>query len=132
MKHLLIKTIAGTGLLLLTVAANAQYQPRPIQYQEEREARHDRIFDRARADLDRAGGFAMPYTGDHERLDEALARVDDCQRAVATGEDDGRTFGVTIAAIQRVVDRNRMPDENRNMLIDDVVALRHLQERMEG
>jgi hypothetical protein len=130
MKHLLIKALASSGLMLLTLTANAQYQPRVDQYQ--REARHDHIFDRARGDLDRAGEFALPFTGDRDRLAVAEARVNECQQAVAASEENPRTFGDTIASIQRVVDRNHLPDRTRDLLAEDIAGLRDLQARLEG
>jgi hypothetical protein len=129
-KNLLIKTLAGSGLMLLTLTANAQYQPGPIQ--EQREARHDRIFDQARSDLYRAQAFAEPYYSDRDRLAAARERVNECEQAVATGQEDTRTFGEAIAGIQQVVDRNRLPDTNRDLLVEDMTALRDLQARLLG
>ena len=133
MKHLLIKAFAGSSLLLLTLTANAQYQPRPENpYPDQREAGHHRLFDRVRSDLDRADAAAVPYSGDRDRVAIAREEVNECQRAVATGEFDQRTFGETIGAIQRVVDLNRMTARSRSFLTDDISALRDLQARLEG
>jgi len=132
MKHLLIKTLAGSGLMLLALTARAQYQPR-TEYEVRHEAReHAWLFDRARTDLDRAESFTVPFTGDRDRVVRARREVNECQRDVATGEDDRQTFGEAIAAIQRVVDLNHLPDRNRALLADDINALRDLQARLEG
>jgi len=134
MRHLLIKALAGSGLLLFGLTASGQYQPRSeYRYQEEqREAReHDRFFERVRNDLDRASAFALPFTGEQGRVARAGEEVSDCHRAVTAGNYDRRTFDEAIAAIQRVVDSNRLSERNRDYLTDDVLQLRQLESRLE-
>ena len=132
MKHLLIRSLAGSGLMLLALTARAQYQPRPDDEARGEAREHAAVFDQVRTDLDRAEGFTVPFTGERDRVARARREVNECQRAVAAGETDRRTFGDAIAAIQRVVDLNRLPDHNRNLLADDINALRDLQARLEG
>lgn len=138
MKHPWIKTLAGSGLLLLTLTASAQYpqrppEPYPYQVQDEREARQtDRLFDRLRGDLDSAHAGTLPYSADRNRVMVARDRVEDCQRAVNAGDYDRRLFDDTIVAIQRVVDLNRLSDRTHNYLADDLNQLRSMRARLEG
>ena len=134
MRHLLIKTLAGSGLLLLTLTASGQNPPRnEYGYQmDQREARdYDRFFERVRGDLDRASAAALPFTDERDRVTRAREEVSECQRALMAGDYDRRTFDEAIFAIQRVVDLNRLSDRNRDYLLDDVRELRHLRSRLE-
>jgi hypothetical protein len=135
MKHLLIKTLAGSGLLLMTLTASGQYYPRPDreQTQDEREAREpSRVFDRVRGDLDRAQGGALPFTADRTRVTIAREEVSECQRILRAGEYDRRQFDEAIVAVQRVAELNRLSDNNRDNLLDDIRDLRRVQSRFES
>jgi len=116
------------------MTASAQYPvDRDRPYQEERESGlHARVFERVRIDLDHAGTFAAPFTGDEHRLVRAREEVTECQHAVASGEYDRATFGEALTAIQRVVDLNRLSDRSRSLLVDDLASLCDLQARWEG
>jgi hypothetical protein len=135
MKHLWIKTLAGSGLLLMTLTANAQYQPRhEYQYaQDERATRENhRALDRTRDDLDNATAVALPFTGDRNRAVRAREEINECRELLASGDYDRRQFDDAIAAVQRVADMNRLSDRTRDNLLDDVHELRQLQARVEG
>jgi len=131
MKHLLIKAMAGSGLILMTLTASAQAQPQYDQNQERREVRdQDRIFDHLRGDLDRARASTMPMTPDRDRVIRADERVNECQRRVNSGTYDRRDFDTAIAAVQQVADMNRLPDEDRRLLSDDIQSLTRLRDRL--
>ena len=135
MKHLLIKTLAGSGLLLMTLTASAQYYPRPEQreYQDDRDVRdHGRVFDRVRGDLDRAQAGALPFTADRTRLMRAREEVNDCQRMLSAGDYDRRQFDEAVVAVQRVAQLNRLSDYTRDNLYDDIRDLRRVQSRFES
>ncbi len=136
MKQLFINTLAGSALLLMGMTASAQYQPRPvsvpaIQGQSEIQDQ-DRVFDRVRTDLDRIHADALPFSPDRDRVMIAMQQVNRCQRAVAAGDYDRRMFDQTIASVQRVSDLNRLTDESRSYLGDDIRAMSRLQARLEG
>jgi len=118
----------GTG-------ASAQYRPRidgSYQAQYQREVQdHDRLFDRVLGDLDRAHAGALPMSADRSRVNIAQDAVTRYQRLVANGDYDRRQFEDTVAAIQRVADLNRISDQSRNNLLDDMHDLRRLQESLE-
>jgi len=137
MKNLLIKSLAGSGLLLMTLTASAQYQPRwDYRYQtmqDRREGRsYDELFDRVRDDLDRARSSTLPFTGDRNRVMRAEEQVNECQQSLKSDDFDRRTFGDTISSIQRIVDLNRLSDQNRDYLMHDINALRGLESRLES
>ena len=132
MRHLLIKAIAGAGLLALgTTTASAQYQPRP-DYRYRMDERGMRVFDRSRADLERVQANTLPFTGDRSRVTMALNELSECQRAVANDSFSRREFNEAIGAMQRVVELNRISDRSRDFLTNDMSDLRRLQERLEG
>jgi hypothetical protein len=138
MKHLLIKTLAGSGLFLMSLTASAQYQPQyppppdpRYQVQDQREVQaQGRLFDRIRGDLDRARAGTIPFTADRNRVSMAQDMVNDCQRALANGEYDRRQFDDTVASIQRVADMDRLTDTTRSYLLDDARQLRDLEYRL--
>jgi len=129
MRHILMTALAGCGLLLTTMTASAQYQPRSWdQVQNEREmGNHGRMFDQIRADLDLASTTALPFSGDRDRVAIARDQLNQCQAAVNSGEFDRLTFGQTISAIQRVVDLNRLTDQDGHYLVNDMNQLRQLE-----
>jgi len=138
MKHLLIKTLAGSGLLLISLTASGQYYPRPDyrQVQDERDAQeareHNRVFERVRSDLDRAHAGTLPLTADRSRVVKAREDVRECERILTAGDYDRRQFDEAIVSVQRVADLNRLSDHNRDNLLDDIRDLRQLQSRLEG
>ena len=137
MKHFLMSALAGSGLLFMTIPAQAQYQPdsvssyHQIQYQREATS-HDRLFDQMRDDLALASTTATPFSGDRDRVAIARDQLNQLQHAVDTGEYDGLTFSQTISAMQRVVDLNRMTDRNRDYLVNDIGQLRDLEAQLGG
>jgi len=133
MKHFLLTVLASTGMLLITLPAQAQYQPREDnpQYQHE-VAGHNRLFDQIRDDLDLANTTAAPYSGDRDRVALARDQLNECQSAVDTGAYDSLTFSQTVSSIQRVIDLNRMTNRNRDYLVKDIGQLRDLQAQLAG
>ena len=133
MKHLLMKAVAGSGLLMMTLTASAQYQPRRDYQDRDRiqDPYHDRLFERLRSDLDRAHASTVPETAERDRVIRAEERVDEYQRMINSGDFDRRMFDATIAAVQQVVDMNRLPDDSRGLLVDDIRALSRLEGQLE-
>jgi hypothetical protein len=138
MRHL-VKALAGSSLLLLGLTANAQqypprYENRPDNRYQEREdnyAGRGRIFDRMRADLDRAEAGALPFTGDRMRIERAKQELNELQQRLDDGNYyDRRPLDDTVRAIQRVLDSNvTMSDRNRDALSNDLSRLREWQTR---
>ncbi len=136
MKYFFMTALAGTGLLFMTMPAQAQqtgpeYSYHQNQYQREATS-HDRLFDQMRDDLSLASTTATPFSGDRDRVAIARDQLDQLQHVVDTGEYDGLTFSQTISAMQRVVDLNRMTDRNRDYLVNDIGQLRNLEAQLGG
>lgn len=138
MKHLFFKTLACSSLLFLTLTANAQnprppYPERSEEGQLDREAQdNNRVFDRTRNDLNQIQADTAPFSSDRSRVTVAIQQMSECQRAVNAGSYDRRSFSETIAAIQRVMDLNRLNDQSRAYITDDIRELNNLQSRLEG
>ena len=134
MRHLLIKTLAGSGLLFMTLTASAQYPQEPrYPTQDQREAQdHNRLFDRIRMDLDHAHEGTLPFTTDRNRVNMAQTQINECQREINMGQYDRRVFDQAVSSMQRVVDLNRLSDQSRSYLSDDIRELSRLQSRLEG
>ncbi len=138
MKHLFFKTLAGSGLLFLTMTANAQYThplypDRSQEGQMEREAQdQNRVFDRTRNDLTQVQASTAPFSSDRNRATIAVEQMNECQREIDAGAYDRRTFNETVASIQRVVDLNHLTEQTRGFLADDLRQLSNLQSRLEG
>ena len=122
MRRVLISTLASTGLLLFGLAAHAQ---------EYGGGERGHLFDRVRADLDRAAASSVPFTGDRDRISIARRDMNEFQRERANGNYDPAELDRMIGALQRVVDSNRMPDPDRNLLIADLHELREFRGRYE-
>src|ERR1700722_2243714 len=136
MKRALLTALAGSGMLLMTMTANAQPPRSEGSYQrdpyERQMVSQDRMFDQIRGDLDLASTTALPFSGDKDRVSIARDQLSECQRAVNSGNYDRLTFRQVISSIQRVVDLNRVTDQNRSYLVNDMNQLRDLEARLAG
>ena len=135
MRQLLMKAVAGAGILFCGFTANAQYQPQ-YQYPNRYEHRYDiqeqsRLFDRIRADLDRASISPWTGPGDRFRLNAAREQLNDVQNLVASGNFDEQELNQAIIALRRVVNNNRLPDRTRDDLERDLERMRELRFRRE-
>jgi hypothetical protein len=138
MKHLLLRTVAGTGLILFGVTASMQAQ-RPRDDDSYHRDRDDyyrgdqwraRMFEKVRDDLNHVqttwfGGA----TGDEYRIAKAKQELNELQNAIADHRYDQRALDDVIGAIQRVVSDNRLSGRDRDILNDDLNRLREFRER---
>src|ERR1700731_4129385 len=129
MRHLLLRTIAGTGLMLFGLSATIQAQPPrdDDRYHRDRDDyyRGDqwraRMFDRVRDDLNHiqttwfSGGG-----GDQYRIERAKQELNELQTAMAEHRYNERALDDVINAMQRVVSDNRLSDRDRSILNDDL------------
>jgi len=137
MKHLLLRTVAGTGLMLFGVTASMQAQ-RPRDDDSYHRDRDDyyrgdqwraRMFDRMRDDLNHVQTTWFSGGGDQYRLDKAKQELDELQTAMADHRFIGRAVDDVINAMQRVVSDNRLSERDRAILNDDLARLRQFRER---
>ncbi len=137
MKHILIRTIAGTGLLLFGLSASMQAQrPRDDDaYHRDRDDyyRRDewraRMFDRIRDDLNHVQTTWFTGSGDQYRIDRAKQELNELQTAMAERRFNQRALDDVINAVQRVVSDNRLSERDRQILNDDLARMRQFRER---
>jgi hypothetical protein len=134
-KKLLMKAVAGAGLLFCGVSANAQYQPQyqyPNRYEQRRYdiQEQNRLLDRTRADLDRAAlSFGMG-PGDRYRLNAAREQLNDIQNLMSSGSFDQQELNQAVVALRRVVNNNRLSDRTRDNLERDLEQMREFRWEM--
>jgi hypothetical protein len=87
------------------------------------------LFQRVREDLDHATSGAFPFTGDRARLDRTRMELDELQQKLARGFYDERQLDETSAALQAVVEGNRLAPRDRAMLTDDLTRMRDFRAR---
>lgn len=137
MKHLLLRTVAGTGLLLFGLGASMQAQPPrdDDRYHRDRDDyyRGDqwraRMFDRVRDDLNHVQTTWFSGGGDQYRLDRAKQELNELQTAMADHRYNERALDDVISALQRVVSDNRLSERDRQILNDDIGRLHQFRER---
>ena len=87
------------------------------------------LFQRVREDLDHATSGAFPFTGDRARLDRTRMELDELQEKLGRGFYDERQLDETTAAMQAVVEGNRLAPRDRAMLTDDLNRMRDFRAR---
>ena len=87
------------------------------------------FFQRIREDLDHATSGAFPFTGDRARLQRTQMQLDELQQKLARGYYDQRELDQTIAALQAVVQGNRLAPRDRAMLTEDLSRMSDFRAR---
>jgi hypothetical protein len=87
------------------------------------------LFQRVRQDLDHATSGAFPFTGDRARLERTRTELDELQQKLSRGFYDERQLDETMAAMQAVVEGNRLAPRDRAMLTDDLNRMRDFRAR---
>jgi hypothetical protein len=137
MKHLLLRTVAGTGLVLFGLTASMQAQ-RPRDDDSYHRDRDDyyrgdqwraRMFDRIRDDLNHVQTTWFSGGGDQYRLDRAKQELNELQTSMGEHRYNERALDDVVAAMQRVVSDNRLSERDRSILNDDLARLRQFRER---
>jgi hypothetical protein len=130
-KSILFSSVAGAGLLVFSLTAVAQDQPRDDDsYHGDRDARfHDehwrgRLFDDVRLDLQHVQAVTWPGGGDTYRLDRTVGELNDLQSKLANHVYDERQLDQVIASLGMVASYNRMAPRDRDILNDDISRLR--------
>jgi hypothetical protein len=135
MRRTVFQLIAGTVLLVFGVSlAAAQdrdrddswYQSRESFYREQHWKAH--FFNRVREDLDRVQSTTFPGTGDEFRINRTKQELNELQEKMAAGRYDQPELDEVIAALQRVVESNKLSARDRDVLSDDLTRLRDYRE----
>lgn len=140
MRSLMAKALLGGGLLIGCIAGNAQvygggYYDRGRvygefgRYPDDRNGRGGGLFDRVRADLDRAESSYFSSGGDHRRLNRVREELSEFQSKWANGRYDRHELDEAIGALQKVVNDNRLNYRDRSVLQDDLYRLRDFRAR---
>jgi len=119
MRRLLTLLLAGS---LLGLTAYAQYPPRGDggYYRNP-----GSLFDHVRADLDRAEGAAYPYGGDRHRFDKVRRELNNFQRSGSR-----HALDEAIGALQKLVNKNRLSYQDRDILAQDLNQMRDFRWRL--
>jgi len=130
-RNLLIHSLAGAALLVFSLAATAQDQPRDEDsYHHDRDAYfhqenwHGRLFDRVREDVQHVQSTTWPGGGDQYRLDKTMDQLNDLQSKLANRVYDESELDRVIDTLGRVASYNRMSPRERDILNDDIARLR--------
>lgn len=87
------------------------------------------LFQRVREDLEHATSGAFPFTGDRARLERTQRELDELQQKLARGFYDERELDEATAALQAVVEGNRLAPRDRAVLTDDLNRMRDFRAR---
>ena len=141
MKHILIRSIAGTGLLLFGLTASIQAAPQdryrdPADWHDQRDSFYRtegwrvHMFQRVREDLNHVQSLAFTG-GDQYRIARTKEELNELQNKMVAGQYDQPELDEAIAALQRVVADNRLTPRDRDILTDDLNRMREYREHHE-
>ena len=139
MRHILLKMVAGVGLLVFgTSIGMAQdrdrdrnndstwYQSRESFFREQHWKAH--LFQRVRDDLDQVQTTTFPGGRDEFRIVRTKQELGELQAKLADNRYDQPQLDDVISGLQRVIDSNKLSSRDRDMLADDVSRLRDYRE----
>ncbi len=92
-------------------------------FDQNRGDRRAMFFQDIREHLDRATASSTYFRGDRQRLGRATYQLNDLQAKMSQGVYDERELNEVTAALQRVVDSNRMAPRDRDILAEDLKKL---------
>ncbi|HTA70356.1 MAG TPA: hypothetical protein VK776_18840 [Bryobacteraceae bacterium] len=122
MKHVLVRTLVGTSLLLFSLTANAQTtseQMRSTFYSEDQYQLTHSMFDKITADLSRA----QTDTNSPARFDRANTQLRQLEQSWDKGQYISREMEGAISAIQTVLSVNHLMPRDRGALSADLSQL---------
>lgn len=137
MRHVLLQTIAGTGLMLFGLTASMQAQrPRDDDsYHRDRDDyyRGDQwrahFFQKVRDDLNHVQSNWFTNGGDQYRIARAKEELNELQNDYAEHRYNEHEVDDVIGTLQRVVSDNRLSGRDRDILNDDLNRIREFRER---
>lgn len=137
MKHVFLKSLAGSSLLLFALTATAQDRDRDRDDRYEHQGRDEgwwrgRLFERVRADIDHIQEVTPYFSGDQFRLVRVKEELSELQSKYAARGYDSRDMDDVVTALERVVSDNHMSGRERDMLADDLNRLRDFRDHHEG
>jgi hypothetical protein len=133
MKHHLMLSMAGAGLLFFSLSAgHAAAQNRDDWYHNREEFYrgndwHMHLFDRVREDLDHAETDSFRGS-DRGRIDHTKMELAEMQGKLAAHRYDQKELNDVLGSLREVVKDNRLSEPDRDMLNDDLARLRDYRE----
>jgi hypothetical protein len=124
MKRLVIANIIAGALLAIAPPAHAQFGPQNHYGPSEVSG----LIDRVHEDLNHAYGVWHFSDSDRDRLNNAEKQLREFASKWSEAKFDKGELNSAIDAIQHVLDNNRLPQEQRDALSDDVTQLRRMRE----
>jgi len=135
MKHLVLRSLVSSSLLLFAVTTYAQDRDRDDRYhQGDRDEGFWRghLFERVRADVDHIQSETPILSRDEYRLVRVKEELGELQRRYDDHGYDSAKMDDVIGALQHVVSDNHLSGRDRDMLSDDLSHLREFQEHHDG
>ncbi len=140
MRRLLLRSIMGSGLLLLGLTAYSQDRDRDRDRDEDRYHQiqrgedwwRGRMFERVRDDLAHVQSVTFPFSADQYRLNRVKQELNELQAKLAENRYDQPELDDVISAMQRVVTDNHLSGRDRDLLNDDLNRLRAFREHHDG
>jgi hypothetical protein len=124
MKHFLMTSGIAAMLLSLSPLVHAQFGPENRYRPSEVSALADRVHE----DLNHAYGVWHFSDSDRDRLNNAEKQLREFADKWSKAKFDKGNLNSAIDAIQHVLDNNRLPQEQRDALSDDVTQLRRMRD----
>lgn len=139
MKHLILRTVAATGLLLFGLGASMQAQPARDDdaYHRDRDDyyRGDqwraRMFDRVRDDLSHIQATSFAGIRDEYRLDRVKQQLGDLQSLMADHRYNAAELDDVLNRLQRVASDSHLSGRDRDILNDDISRLHQFRDHHE-
>ena len=135
MRSLITSSLIGCGLMLFgCVGAFAQNYP-PYGSNPYGQPGYGRVyeggngmglFERVQDDLNRA---SFDVYGSRGHIDHARKEVGDVLRQLSRSRFDRGEMGEAINAVDRVLDRDRLPEQDRAMLWRDLTEMRRFRDQ---
>ena len=140
MRRLLLRSIMGSGLLLLGLTAYSQDRDRDRDRDEDRYHQiqrgedwwRGRMFERVRDDLAHVQSVTFPFSADQYRLNRVKQELNELQAKLAENRYDQPELDDVISAMQRVVTDNHLSGRDRDLLNDDLNRLRAFRQHHDG
>ncbi len=124
MNRNLIAALAASIFLMLPPLARAQFEGGPRYDARAVSA----LVDRVHSDLDHAYGVFHFSNDDRERLNHAEKQLREFARKWDGHKFDKGELDESISSIQHVLDKNKLPQRDRDAISDDVAQLRNMRE----
>jgi hypothetical protein len=137
--RLLSKSLIGSSLLLIGLAASAQDRERTVIVEKEyhQVTRGDdwwrgHLFQRVREDLDHVQAVTEPFSADEYRLGKVKEELNELQGKYESKGYDQPEMDDVIGTLERVVRDNHLSGRDRDMLTADLNRLREFREHHDG